>query len=163
MSSASSADSNGGSGEPPTFFEKSMSVQLLEDVISRLIANAYTTKGPVWDVGFRRLDTDHDGVLDWDEFRRVMRKQGVRLKSAHIEQLFDLMDVDGSGAIELQDFRDFMEDHAQRRAAAPPALHRKRRRTPHLHNLQHSHAHHVHLLQQTNRRDQAAMIPTRAR
>ena len=76
--------------------------------MSRLIATTYTSKGSKLTAGFKRLDMDHDGCLSWDEFRRVIRKQGVKLTDDDVQQLFLLMDSNGSGSIEFDDFKTFM-------------------------------------------------------
>ena len=91
---------------------------VLDQIVSRLISAAYTSKGPVWSVGFRRLDGDRDGALDWDEFEKVMRRQGCKLEPADVVRLFLLMDVNGSGSVEVDDFCEFMEEQAALRTDA---------------------------------------------
>ncbi len=63
------------STEQPWSASSDLPQQTLQRLLSRLTASMYTSKGRDPGVGFRRLDADRDGVLNWDEFQRVMRKQ----------------------------------------------------------------------------------------
>ncbi len=115
LSSSSSSLFAGMAGYSPS---SPLAQSVLDQIVSRLISAAYTSKGPVWSVGFRRLDQDRDGVLDWDDFEKVMRRQGCKLEPPDVVRLFLLMDVNGSGSVELDDFCEFMEEQAALRTDA---------------------------------------------
>ena len=57
---------------------------------------------------FARFDADHDGVLDWDDFCRVMLLVGSRVGKTYAEddlkQMWAKVDVNGDGMIDLSEF-----------------------------------------------------------
>ena len=57
---------------------------------------------------FARFDADHDGVLDWDDFCRVMLLVGSRVGKTYAEndlkQMWAKVDVNGDGMIDLNEF-----------------------------------------------------------
>jgi len=64
---------------------------------------------------FLEADTDHDGTLTREEFRANLHKlvkmftdQGLDYKEEDMEMVFDLVDFDGGGTIELAEFLDGM-------------------------------------------------------
>ena len=63
---------------------------------------------------FHQADYNHDGVVDFNEFRDVMGKlahsTGKQYNALQLRGLFRMADLDGSGSI---DFNEFI--HAQRR------------------------------------------------
>lgn len=66
---------------------------------------------PFQSAGFRRLDVDHDGLLIWSEFQRVMKKQGTKLDNVELVWLFQQMDTNNNGQIEDSEFKEFLEAH----------------------------------------------------
>jgi hypothetical protein len=61
--------------------------------------------GPDYEKLFRHYDRDNSGALGWPEFRALVRKDGrvpERLVSERqLRLLFDMLDLDQSGALEL--------------------------------------------------------------
>ena len=53
---------------------------------------------------FEAADTDHSGSLDRFEFRRAMRRLGIGLRSAQVDQLVQAVDSDRSGEISYEEF-----------------------------------------------------------
>ena len=57
---------------------------------------------------FARFDADHDGVLDWDDFCRVLLRVGSRVVKTYAEndlkQRWATTDVNGDGMIDLNEF-----------------------------------------------------------
>ena len=85
--------------------------QTLKRLVNKLTASTYTIKGRNLGVGFRRLDRDRDGRLDWVEFKHVIKKL-AKLSADEVKSLFTLMDVNQSGSIEFEDFAHFMDSQA---------------------------------------------------
>ena len=53
---------------------------------------------------FNRHDTNHDGHIDKGEFNVMLKRMGVLLSATDERRLFDAMDKDRSGNIELNEF-----------------------------------------------------------
>jgi len=53
---------------------------------------------------FRRFDESSDGLLHIHEFRRMMNEMQVGLSPERIVELFDSIDKDGSGSIDVKEF-----------------------------------------------------------
>jgi len=53
---------------------------------------------------FRRHDTDQDGVINPHEFHVMLKRMGVLLSPTDEKRLFDAMDQDKSGRIEVSEF-----------------------------------------------------------
>ena len=54
-------------------------------------------------VMFRRMDTDMNKCLNWDEFKRGMQFYGVDIHETDLKALFDTFDKDSNGQV---DFRE---------------------------------------------------------
>ena len=96
--------------------------QQLHRLLNKLTASLYTSKGMDLQTRFKYLDQDRDGQLTWEEFSRVMRRQGVKVTETAMQMLFEQMDVDNSGAVDFEDFEKFMKSHQRRRRR----LHRRK-------------------------------------
>ncbi|PSC70922.1 neo-calmodulin-like isoform X1 [Micractinium conductrix] len=55
---------------------------------------------------FARYDSNDDGFISLDEFRRLCAEQGTELSGPEVQAAFDLLDVDKSGAL---DFGEWVE------------------------------------------------------
>jgi hypothetical protein len=65
-----------------------------------------------------RYDVDDSGCLELNEVTSLVRAQGLQMGSAEIAGVFEALDEDASGSIDLQEFRkmwDFLkfENHAE--------------------------------------------------
>lgn len=59
---------------------------------------------------FESLDSDKNGVMDNDEFKRALGKLGiVNLSHSEIKVLFNSIDTDRSGSIEMREFTKKLE------------------------------------------------------
>ena len=62
---------------------------------------------------FREWDIDGDGMVDKEEFRNAIPKMGIpmmaKIDPSDIDDLFDTLDIDGSGAISIDDFYRFCQ------------------------------------------------------
>lgn len=56
---------------------------------------------------FERVDTDANGKIDEAELGRLLDALGVGYDDAQVHATFTSIDVDGSGHIELEEFRDW--------------------------------------------------------
>ena len=57
---------------------------------------------------FNYFDTDHSGEISIDELRRGMT--GCGMSRADLDQIFDELDVDGGGTVDLQEFTRVMRE-----------------------------------------------------
>eukprot|EP01050_Picozoa_sp_SAG11_P030236 SAG11_NODE_8855_length_969_cov_1.634483_1_plen_58_part_10 len=53
---------------------------------------------------FASFETDGDGEIDAGEFRSMLRSIGVAMKDEEIDQVFVLLDADGGGTINCDEF-----------------------------------------------------------
>jgi hypothetical protein len=76
---------------------------LLAETRKRFQAASYSAGGQDWSRLFRHYDRDNSGELDWDEFRRAVRKDANVtanvVTDAELRQLFTACDTDGGGTI----------------------------------------------------------------
>jgi Ca2+-binding EF-hand superfamily protein len=74
----------------------------------RFQAASYRAGGQDWDALFRQYDRDNSGELEWEEFRRTVRKDARITKKAvsdaELRGLFDECDVDGGATISRAEF-----------------------------------------------------------
>jgi Ca2+-binding EF-hand superfamily protein len=85
---------------------------------TRMRDAAWTAGGSDWGKLFRLEDRDHSGRLDWDEFRsmcrRVLKINETVAPDAHIRAVFQSLDVDKSGELDLEELVAFVDDPVQR-------------------------------------------------
>ena len=55
---------------------------------------------------FSAFDTNHDGTLNIDEFLMAIRGELNQQRLALVEKAFNMIDRDGSGALDINDIRD---------------------------------------------------------
>ena len=67
--------------------------------------------------GFKALDANDDGEIDWDEFRGEL---GSAMEDGHAKLMFKLLDVDGNGVLETAEVRTAVRGTARGRRATPP-------------------------------------------
>jgi len=77
----------------------------LEAVLHKLRASLLQSHPQVRDI-FRRLDTDHDGVLTFSEFKKALQKFNMMLTDPEIEQVMRHFDHDKNGQVSYNDFCD---------------------------------------------------------
>ena len=79
----------------------------------KLRASAYTAGGVDWRKLFKYFDRDNSGMLECEEFRRAIRKDGKMspsmLSNEDIKFLFDRVDNDQSGYIDINEFVEWVE------------------------------------------------------
>jgi Ca2+-binding EF-hand superfamily protein len=54
---------------------------------------------------FDRVDADENGVIDQPEFAQLLDQLGVGYSDAQVHAAFTSIDVNGSGRIDLEEFR----------------------------------------------------------
>ena len=63
---------------------------------------------------FREWDIDGDGLVDKEEFRNAIPKMGIpmmaTIPASDIDELFDTLDVDGSGAISYKELKSLLRN-----------------------------------------------------
>ncbi|HEU4593365.1 MAG TPA: EF-hand domain-containing protein [Steroidobacteraceae bacterium] len=59
------------------------------------------------DALFARADADHDGQIDFAEFRALARELDDELADEELRIGFGATDVDGNGRINIDEFRDW--------------------------------------------------------
>ena len=79
---------------------------------SRLKAAAYTAGGVNWRKEFQFYDRDNSGQIDFPEFNRMLRKDAKismnMMPSKDVKSIFDMVDSDGNGLIDLSEFLAWM-------------------------------------------------------
>ena len=87
-------------------------VSLLPMIHKKLKAKAYTQGGQDFEMLFEFFDANHDGMLTNEELRVAVRRNlGIPpavLSDRHIRLVFNALDEDKSGSLELGEFVDFL-------------------------------------------------------
>ena len=65
---------------------------------------------------------NNNGVLDLDEFTQGMARLGIGLSPKALSDVFECMDVDGSGYIEIEEFLDELEPKGDHKLATARRL-----------------------------------------
>jgi len=58
------------------------------------------------DIIFGAFDINGDGVIDYDEFLRIVRGPLTKPRLAYVIKAFEKLDTDGSGVIELEEIKE---------------------------------------------------------
>jgi len=57
---------------------------------------------------FKEFDSNHDGRLDFDEVRTLMRKGNPQIKDSDIRVIFDAVDRNGDARVDFNELVDFI-------------------------------------------------------
>ena len=60
---------------------------------------------------FEQFDTDHSGEIDLSELAELLEEFDMHIKDEQLADAMAIIDVDGSGAVELPEFLGFLRDH----------------------------------------------------
>ena len=82
----------------------------------KVLSALYKVKNAAKDVAlaqrlFREFDVDHSGVIDLTELSELLDSFGMHVKADQLEDAMAIIDIDGSGGIELPEFLKFIRDH----------------------------------------------------
>eukprot|EP01043_Picozoa_sp_COSAG02_P041560 COSAG02_NODE_3455_length_6707_cov_15.617736_3_plen_696_part_01 len=81
----------------------------------KLGAAAYSSGGIDAEKLFRRYDKDHTGMLEYDEFRLVVRRDvGIAesdVPDSELQEMYEFVDSDGSGTIGIDEFKSLLPAH----------------------------------------------------
>jgi hypothetical protein len=112
--------------------DQGMNPERLRVLKKRLLAAAYG-RGDVedtsddWEELFKLYDADGSGLLDFDEFRQVVRKHGrlsVRdINDIELRLVFAMIDNDSSGEIDGKEFGEFLMQPVEVEIAKAPTAH----------------------------------------
>lgn len=99
-------------------------------VRSKFQAASYSKGGQDWARLFHHYDRDNSGELDFDEFRRAIRRD-VKVTPAmvpdeELQDMFDHADGSGDGAIDIDEFISMMANNAEEAAQQKKAALSKR-------------------------------------
>ena len=104
----------------------------MAEIQRRFQVASYSAGGQDWGALFRQYDRDNSGELDWEEFRRAVRKDAkipaAAVSDGELRLLFDRCDEDGGGTIGLEEFTGLLGGPpapAAAATAADDALHRR--------------------------------------
>ena len=87
---------------------KKMNKEKIRILRNKLRAASYIgTRGTDLQVLFERFDKDHNGYLSRSEFAQALRKR-VRLSKMELNVLWNIVDCDGSGSVDLEEFSRFL-------------------------------------------------------
>ena len=107
----------------------------LSELRRRLRANAYFDGKTDYERLFRYYDRDNSGLLDWEQFRSAVRRDGQVTTRAVSERqlriLFDLIDLDGNGSLRQKEFVLFISSSAHGATAWVPKHRPHRSNTAH--------------------------------
>lgn len=95
----------------------------LDAVLHKLRASLLQSHPMVRDI-FRRIDTDHNGFLTFDEFKKAIQKFNMMLTDLEIEQVMRHFDHDKNGQVSYNDFCDVIleEDYTQKMLVKPKGM-----------------------------------------
>ena len=109
-----------------------LSAATLAKVHAKLKAASYTSGGQDWAKLFGQYDRDRSGSLDAGELtmatRASLKLNQADLPDDEIASLFAMLDADGSGALEIAEFVEFLERGPALLLAPAPAARRRRRK-----------------------------------
>jgi Ca2+-binding EF-hand superfamily protein len=81
---------------------------------SKFKACSYSLGGQDWEKLFRHYDRDNSGELDFDEFRRAVRRDvkvtPQMMPDIELREMFDHADASGDGAIDIDEFVGLLGD-----------------------------------------------------
>ena len=85
---------------------------LTKGVMQQLIDRAASRGGKnSVKMAFQALDVNGDGNIDMDEFRSGLQRLEVQLNDADLERIFNYIDADKSGTLEMEEFDDILKDY----------------------------------------------------
>ena len=102
-------------------FRRSTSAKQLAGDVTMLLRKRLRTHRHDLTRVFNEYDTNGDGVLSVDEFKRGLREEGIRLSSAETAELMSVFDKDGDSRI---DYREFLEVLGHESGSPSPRGHR---------------------------------------
>ncbi|CAH8872675.1 unnamed protein product [Trichobilharzia szidati] len=70
--------------------------------------NKYMNSDEFWKMIFIEADSDHNGRISFNEFKRYMDKYSYALGKKEVERAFKFCDLDKSGYIEYNEFKKYM-------------------------------------------------------
>ena len=86
----------------------------VDKIRHKLFGAAYTAGGKDYTLLFKRIDKDHNGVLDRTEFedlcRRVLKVAPTEVSAEELGILFNVLDLDGDQNIDLEELLAFVHD-----------------------------------------------------
>ena len=79
----------------------------------KIRASSYNTGGEDWEDAFKQYDRDESGELDFEEFKRAMRRTAkiapAVISDKELKKLFKLIDIDSGGSISASEFIAFLD------------------------------------------------------
>ena len=79
----------------------------------KIRASSYHQGGEDWKDAFKQYDRDESGELDFEEFKRAMRRTAkispATISDKELKKLFKLIDLDSGGSISADEFVAFLE------------------------------------------------------
>ena len=99
---------------PPPALRQRLTVAETRGVRSKLKAAAYGMEGVDWHKLFNRYDRNTTGHLGFHEFKRALRGDAKisvsALPNSQVHHLFNSIDTDGGGTIDVEEFITWVED-----------------------------------------------------
>jgi hypothetical protein len=91
-------------------------IKFLTKKEKKVLAALYKIKDAAHDVSlaqqlFAEYDTDHSGEIDVTELKELLDSFGMVIKADQLGDAMSVIDIDGSGGIELPEFLNFIRDH----------------------------------------------------
>ena len=79
----------------------------------KIRASSYAQGGEDWKDAFKQYDRDESGELDFEEFKRAMRRTAkiapATISDKELKKLFKLIDLDSGGSISADEFVAFLD------------------------------------------------------